>query len=91
LVGLDFVEFLVVVFYDDAVSLTSRERSNHIVSSILNLILEGSRRDQVPLFLDRFEFLEDGAQFDCRLLEVVRICALRVIILQVADLPKGLG
>ena len=76
MVGLDFDEFLVVVFYDDAVSLTSREGSDHIVSSILNLTLEGSLREQVALFFDRFEFLEDGVQFDCRLLELIRSVSL---------------
>lgn len=70
LVRLDFVQFLVVVFHDYAVSLTCSEGSDHIVSSILNLILKSSRRDQVALFLDRFELLEDSAQFDCRLLEL---------------------
>ena len=76
MVGLDFDEFLVVVFYDDAVSLTSREGSDHIVSSILNLTFEGSLREQVALFFDRFKFLEDSVQFDCRLLELIRSVSL---------------
>ena len=72
LVGPNFVEFLMVVFYDYAVSFTRCEGSDHVVSAILNLTLERSLRDQVALSLNRFQFLEDSAQFDCRLLEFFR-------------------
>ena len=80
-----------IIFYDYAVSLTGREGSDCVVSAILDLTLEGPLRDQVALFLDRFELLEDRAQFDCRLLELIRSVALRVVVLQVAYLPEGLG